>query len=85
MLFGRRCITVLSLLCSVFRHAVLKCDLLYCLVGWRWKCHQLWLLSSLAHPLQPMQLHLLVQTTLQSLQVSRSSIPTIYVSYVVML
>ena len=59
-----------SLPCSVFRHAVHKCDLVYCLVGWRWKCNKLWLFPTLARPLQPVQLHLLVQTTLQSLQVS---------------
>lgn len=61
--------------CSVFRHAVHECHLLHCLVGWRWKCHQFWLFSTLAHPLQPLQLHMLVQAALQSLQVSH--LPTL--------
>ena len=43
-----------SHLCSVFRHAVHKCDRVYRLVGRGWKCHKLWLLPALAHPLQPL-------------------------------
>lgn len=64
----------LSIPFSVFRYTVHEYDLLYCLVGWGWKCHQLWLLTTLVHPLQSLQLHLLVQATLQSLQVSQSLI-----------
>lgn len=58
--------------CSVFWHAVHECDLMHRLVGRRGERHKLWLFSTLAHPLQPLQLHLLVQTALQSLQVSHS-------------
>lgn len=58
------------LCCSVLGHAVHECHFLYCLVGRRWKCHQLWLLAPLAHSLQSLQLHLLVPAALQSLQVS---------------
>lgn len=53
---------------DVFRHIVHECHFLYCVVGWRWKRHQLWLLAPLAHSLQSLQLHLLVQATLQSFQ-----------------
>lgn len=60
--------------CSVFCHIVHECHFLYCLVGWRWKCHQLWLLAPMAHSLQSLQLHLLVQATLQSFQVSLARI-----------
>lgn len=59
-----------SLLCSVFRHPVSKCDWVYCLVGWWRIWHKLWLLPAVARTLQSLQLHLLVQTTLQSFQVS---------------
>ena len=55
---------------SVLGRAVYERDLVHRLVGRRRLRHQLRLLSALAAPLQPLWLHLLVQTALQSLQVN---------------